>query len=383
MKEPGDPDWDPMSDWVLEDQVAAYDDMRRRCPVAYSEALGWSLFRHEDVLRALEDHETFSNAVSRHRSVPNGMDPPEHAAYRRAIEPFFDDERMQDFAPACRRIAGGLLESLAGRSSFDCVQDFADPFAVRCQCAFLGWPEALAERIRDWTRRNQTAALERDGAALALLAVEFQSFIEEVLEDRRRTEVPPRSDVTTSLMELRVNGAPLSDDELTSVLRNWTAGEVGSLAASLGIVVHHLALHGALQEKLRSDPSLLPAAIDEILRLSGPLVLNRRVARRDVEIGGRRIAAGERVSLIWVAANRDDRAFEAADELRLERDPRGNLLYGAGIHVCPGAPLARLELRVALEELLARSRQLELSGESGRRARYPANGWASLSVRLG
>ena len=106
------PDWDPTAPEVLRDQRAAYDAMRRRCPVAYSEFLGWSLFRHEDVLRVLLDHETFSNAVSRHLSVPNGMDPPEHTAYRRLIEPFFSAEPVAAFEPVCREIAANLTRLL-------------------------------------------------------------------------------------------------------------------------------------------------------------------------------------------------------------------------------------------------------------------------------
>ena len=109
------PDWDPTAPEVLRDQRAAYDAMRRRCPVAYSEFLGWSLFRHEDVLRVLLDHETFSNAVSRHLSVPNGMDPPEHTAYRRLIEPFFSAERVAAFEPVCREIAANLTRLLSAR----------------------------------------------------------------------------------------------------------------------------------------------------------------------------------------------------------------------------------------------------------------------------
>jgi len=380
-----DPDWDPTSDAVLGDQVAAYDEMRRRCPVAYSEALGWSLFRHEDVLRVLDDPETFSNAVSKHRSVPNGMDPPEHTGYRRALEPYFTADRMQDFAPTCRNIARDLLDPVLDRKAFDYVSVFAEPFAVRCQCTFLGWSGTLAERIREWTRKNQEATLAGDRVALSTLAGDFASYVCEVLEERRRGAPPIPSDVTTSLMQqARVNDAPLSDEDLTSVFRNWTAGEVGTLTAALGILVHHLAVHASLQERLREEPSLVPAAIDKVLRIAGPLVLNRRLVTRDVEVGGRRIAAGERVSLLWIAANRDERAFEAPEEVRLDRDPGHNLLYGAGIHVCPGAPLARLELRIALEELLAGSQRIELAGDTaGRRARYPANGWVSLPVRLG
>src|SRR5450755_3051536 len=99
------PDWDPKSDVVLRDQLAAYDEMRERCPVAYSDFLSWSLFRHEDVVRVLNDHDTFSNAVSKHLSVPDGMDPPEHTEYRRIVESYFRPELMEAFEPQFRAIA--------------------------------------------------------------------------------------------------------------------------------------------------------------------------------------------------------------------------------------------------------------------------------------
>ena len=150
MSDSRNPDWDPTAATVLRDQPAAYDDLRRRCPVAWSEQLGWSLFRHEDVTRVLEDHETFSNKVSKHRSVPNGMDPPEHTAYRAAIEPCFSPDRMNRFEPVCRSIAAGLLEPLVAGGSAECMEEFAVPFALRCQCEFLGWPSSLAEPIRNW-----------------------------------------------------------------------------------------------------------------------------------------------------------------------------------------------------------------------------------------
>src|SRR5690606_14042590 len=122
------------------------------------------------------------------------------------------------------------------------------------------------------------------------------------------------------------------DEELVSLIRNWTVGELGSIAASVGIVAHHLAEDRALQDQLRADPTQLVPAIDEILRLDGPLVANRRRTTRDVELGGRRIPAGERMTILWTSANRDETVF--GDEVF---DPDGhageNLLYGAGIHV--------------------------------------------------
>lgn len=383
MGESHKPDWSPMDASVLEDQLAAYDEMRHDCPVAWSEQLGWSLFRHDDVLRVLLDHETFSNAVSRHRSVPNGMDPPEHTAYRRAIEHYFTPERMRRFEPVCRELAANLLKPLAARGAFECSEEFAVPFALRSQCKFLGWPASLAESIREWTRRNQEATRAGHRATLVEIAGEFRAHVSDLLQTRRQAGAPRQDDVIDGLLETRIDDAPLTDEEITSILRNWTMGELGSLASGIGIVAAHLADDLGLQERLRAEPVLLPGAIDEILRISGPLVLNRRVARRDVELGGRRVAAGERLSLLWISANRDEAVFENPREVRLDRDPGANLLYGAGIHVCPGAPLARLEMRVAMEELLRRSRRIERRDDGpAEKAVFPANGWASLPLKI-
>jgi cytochrome P450 len=128
---------------------------------------------------------------------------------------------------------------------------------------------------------------------------------------------------------------------------------------------------------------MLPAAIDEILRIHAPLISNRRSATRPGKFDGRTIEAGERISLIWASANRDEAVFGDPDEFRLDRDPALNLLYGAGIHVCPGAPLARLELRVVMEELLCATREIApLRGKAPVKAAYPASGFASLPLRI-
>ena len=136
MKEKLQHDWNPRSEAALNDQCAVYDDMRQRCPVAHSEYLNWSLFRHEDVTRVLNDHQTFSNVVSNHLSVPNGMDPPEHTEYRRIIEPYFSPQRMDAFEPACRNIAVNLVKDLATRNETDLMAEFAQDFACRSSLTF-------------------------------------------------------------------------------------------------------------------------------------------------------------------------------------------------------------------------------------------------------
>ena len=383
MNETLDPDWNPVSDAVLRDQHTAYDDMRERCPVAYSDALGWSVFRHQDVVRVLNDPGTFSNAVSTHLSVPNGMDPPEHTAYRRIIEAYFRAEQMAAFEPECRQIAAGLVASLLGRRQVELIGEFAQSFAVRTQCAFLGWPPQMHDVLRVWTQKNSAASLTQDRPALVALAEEFTGHVLALLQSRRAAATPAQNDVVASLLQEQVNGRPLHDDEIVSLLRNWTVGEVGTMAASVGIVVGFFCEDIDLQEQLRAWPSLLPGAIEEILRLHGPLVNNRRVTTCLANIGGRRIEAGQRISLNWVAANRDERAFDGANAYQSDQDQSANLLWGAGIHICPGAPLARMEIRLALEELLACTSRISLvPDQPSTWAVYPASGFATLPVAL-
>lgn len=381
MAEKRNPDWDPRSDAVLGDQIAAYDEMRHHCPVAYSSYLNWSLFKHQDVMRALHDHHLFSNAVSAHAAVPNGMDPPQHTLYRNIIEPYFSAQRMQAFEPACRQIAIGLLENLPHAGEVEFMSACAEDFALQVQSAFLGWPAALHEPLRQWTRKNHAATLARDKAALEEVAYEFDGYIRALLTERRHAGIAAPDDITGSLLRERVDGRPLDDEEIVSILRNWTVGELSTISASVGILAHYLAERLELQQRLREQPSLLPAAIDEILRIHAPLIANRRVATAPVTLGGRMLPAGERVTLIWASANRDEEVFGDPDEFRLDRDPSTNLLYGAGIHVCPGAPLARLELRIITEELLKRNSLIALiPNKAPIKAAYPASGFSSLPL---
>lgn len=377
------PEWDPRSGEVLSDQIEAYDRVRRRCPVAYSDYLGWSLFRHEDVVRALEDHHTFSSVVSTHLSVPSGMDPPAHTAYRQLIEQHFDPSRVEAFEPLCRTISADLVANLEREAEIDLVTQLAQLFAIQIQCAFLGWPARLHGPLLLWVRKNHRATLARDTKAMAAIALEFDGYISELLEDRLDAGPDAPDDITTELLRQKIEGRLLNHEEIVSILRNWTVGELGTITACVGILVHYLAEKPDLQQQLRDSLHLLPAAIDEILRIHAPLISNRRVTTTEVDIGGRKIGAGERITLMWASANRDEAVFGDPDEFRLDRDPSQNLLYGRGIHVCPGAQLARLELRVVMEELLKATRQIALApGRTPEIAVYPASGFSSLIARI-
>lgn len=345
-----------------------------------SESNTYEVTGHADVIRVLDDHETFSNAVSkRHVAVPNGMDPPQHTVFRAVVDRYFTADRMRAFEPTLRAITAELVTTLPRDDEFDFVDMFAEPYAGSAQCAFMGWPDSLREPLRRWIKSNHAAVHAQDREAMSAVALEFDGYIREQLDARRGPDAP--ADVTTDLLGEIVEGRPLRDEEIVSIVRNWTVGELGTIAAGVGILAHFLATHPAWQERLRADPTLIEPACDEILRLHAPLLTNRRRTTREVTLGDVGIPADAPVTVMWADANRDPDAFDGADEFRLGRDPSLNLLYGRGIHVCPGAPLARMEFRIVLEELFAATRRIAPGGRAVA-ARYPAAGFSELSIRL-
>lgn len=371
--------WDPQDPAVLHDQRRAYDEVRERSPVAHSAALGWSLFDHRDLTLVTADPVAFSSATKR-LAIPNGMDPPEHTAYRSPLEPYFRPDGLASFEPRSRQIARDLLRQMVERPEVEAIHDFVDPFAHQALCAFMGWPVEDWNRISGWTHGNQDAALRHDREAGARLAREFADYVTGILRTRRSEA--SSGDLMGDLAQTRVHDKALSDDQIVSLLRTWTAGH-GTVAAALGIVIRYLAEDHELQASLRARPDLLGAAIWEILRADGPLVANNRTTTRDVEVGGQTIRAGERISLMWIAANRDPAVFSDPDRVVLDRDRGGNLLFGAGIHRCLGEPLALLNLRIGVEELLRSVARFEIDpSHASVRNVFPSNGLSALPIRL-
>lgn len=365
-------DTDPLDEW---------DEERWACPVGRTEDGAWRIHGHPEALAVLLDHDTYGNRVSPHVAIPNGMDPPEHGRWRAIVDRYFGAEDMAAFEPACRRIAAELVDELTARRGGEVMGELAEPFAVRAQCAFMGWPDAVRETLLAWQEANHRATRARDRDATAAVATAFEDRVGAILSERRAMGAHAPDDPTTRLLRERIDDRPLTDAEIVGIVRTWTVGELGSIAAGIGIVLHALANDAALQERLRSRPELAGPATDEILRARGPLVANRRVAMRDTDLGGQRIEAGDRLTILWPSANRDERVHPEPDVIRVERDPATNLLYGAGIHVCPGAPLARLELRIVTEEVLRRTSLVEIAGPTAF-AQPPKGGFDRVPLRL-
>lgn len=341
---------------------------------------------HAEVLRVVRDPQTFSSDVSRFLQVPNTLDGEEHAAFRAVLDPYFAPDRMATLAGPCRRIAARLVAELPRGRAVDAVSGLGVRYAVEAMLAWLGWPAELEEDLVRWVADNAEATRSGELARTTEVAQRFDEIIGRVVEPRLADPATQPRDVTDELLRDTVDGRHLSREEIVSVLRNWTGGDLGSLALCVGVILHQLAADPAIEADVRArrgDPARLDAAIDELLRRDDPFLSNRRVATADTVVGGCPVTAGSRLTVEWTDANRDPAVFPDPDRYAPEAHAHANLVYGAGPHVCPGRPLATLELRILLEEVLDRTTDLALDPESrGERAVRPLGGWASAPVIL-
>jgi cytochrome P450 len=375
------PAWEPLSPEVLADQLGTYDRQRTACAMARSPR-GVTLFRHADVVAAAHDPQTFSSAASARRAVPNGMDPPEHAPWRALVDGFFAPAQIAALEPRVRAIADALVAALPRGTVVDAVAEIGRPFAVRAQTAWLGW-QGIEDELLAWMADNHAATRSGDTARSAAVAAAFDEIIRRQLRRRHAPGQADPVDPTTALLTATLDGQPLSEADIVSILRNWTAGDLASMAAALGVVVWFLATHQDAQQALRDRPQDLALAIDEMLRIDDPFLVNRRVTTRAVRIGEHELAAGTRVYLNWTSANRDEAVFGDPDAYRPEHNAPHNLVYGTGIHACPGRPLATMELVVAVEALLKATALIEPAPDAvPERETYPLGGWRRVPVRL-
>lgn len=370
------------------DPRAYTDELRPGHSVVRNVQGEWVLLRHEPVVQAALDHDRFSSAVSRHLQVPNGLDSTEHTAYREVLDRFLTAQALAPFHGSFRRVAADLVASLPRGVAVDAVSQVGARFAVRAQSAWLGWPADLEDRLVAWVAENHAATRSGDASWTRQVAESFDDLIRSVLAPLRgaaRAGEVDADSLTARLLRTEVNGRRLSDTEIVSVLRNWTGGDLGSIALCVGVLVHCVAIRPALQDRLRSGvpDGEFDAIVDEILRIDDPFVSSRRVTTCPVTIGGVELPQGARVKLNWTSANRDEAVFGDPDTMDPARNAERNLVYGIGKHACPGRLLATLQLRLALQELLAATSSIALDAQRpAERAASPVGGWARLAVVL-
>lgn len=372
-----------------------------RSPVVQLPDGAWAVRGHAEVLEVATSPQVYSSRTHRHLHVPNGMDGEEHRRFRAVVDAHLADARILPLMPMITDVADRAAADLvASTSSADILHDFGRLVAVRVQCRWLGWPEELEPALLQWIDDNFAATRSGDGAGKAEVAERFDAIVRGILAERRaRRDAGEHlpDDPTTRLLDDRVEdpqapggSRPLTDPELVSMLRNWTAGDLGSIASSIGVVVHQVATHPELQGRLRrlahaesEHVDGLDAAVDEMLRIDDPFPSNKRITTHATELAGQPLPEGTDVHINWTAANRDPRVFGDPDEFRPEANRAANIVYGAGPHVCPGRVLSTLQIRGALAALLRATSEIRLDpSRPAVREQLPSRGFETVPVML-
>jgi cytochrome P450 len=380
-------DWDPLSEESLFNTPQHDNDMRRTCPVAYSDRWGgfWTVFRHEDICRVARDPETFISSPTQvvppisspeRPWLPLQSDPPMHRKYRAPLIPFFRGDRIWSFEPRMTEMANELIDGFIGQGEADFAQQLGIPLPAMGMCLLLGLPEAEWRYFHDWTDRLIKSAFAGDMDGVNATLDDVAAFAEGWIAERRKTR---KEDVIDAMLHTEIDGRPMTETEIIGTFTLLFSAGHQTTADGITSSLKYLGKHPEIRAQLVADPSLLPAASVELIRLAAPIRALARTASKPVEIRGRGIGAGERVVLIFGAGSRDESVFDKPDEFDVHRDNRKHLAFGNGVHRCIGEELAKLEVRICLQEVLRRIPDYKLVGE-GQQTLWPTNGYASLPV---
>ena len=354
----------------------------------------WALTRYEDVEFVSKHSEIFSSEVGtsalndlppRLRKLAYDqliqMDPPGHTELRNLMNVQFKPAAVRETEAHMRRVVCETLDRLEGRTHFDFVDAVSAPISLRILTNFLGVPDEYTARFYRWTnqtmRFGEPGLVSRFRSRFALAQIFLQSTL---LERERRKR--PLGDPFSRLVHGAFRGAPLTRQmiQVNFFLLIVAGNETTRNALSGGIQA--LCEHPDQLEKLQRDPSLLPQAIEEMLRWVSPVMQFRRTATRDTRIGDREIRKGDKVVMYYGAANRDPEVFESPERFDVTRKPNPHLAFGAGTHFCMGSHIARLEMRVTLEEFLRRFPRIRLAGAVERLESNFIGGITRLPLRL-
>ena len=324
----------------------------------------WGVFTYEDVVKVAGDYKTFSSVTPRpggERVLPLEVDPPEHAQYRRMMNPPFAPDKIDAAEKEIRPLAAAMVETLVeeGEGEF---ADFAYEFAIRALCSFLKIDDVHWTYIREWHHKlfyeldaNVPGRPGRDE-----IVAEFIPFMLGIVNDRRQN---PGDDAITAIIDGEIDGAPLDDVGVVGLTVALFMAGFATTTGGMGNLVGRVANDPELQSYLRAHPERVADAVEESLRIDAPQQAMHRVCAKDTELGGKEIKAGEYVQLNYGSANVDECKWANAAKFDLDReDKHQHLAFGRGIHKCYGAPLARMEMRVLLEELLARTESFAIAG---------------------
>jgi cytochrome P450 len=382
--------FNPYSYEFHDDPFPIYRQLRDAAPAYHDEELGfWALSRYDDVVRALHDPDTFCSRFGITLEAGNSLpmmltaDPPDHTALRRLVSRAFTPRRVADLEPTIRTLARNYLDGMLGRSSADLIVDYAAPLPMDVISRLLGVPKADQEELRGWSdallhRAEGEMDVTPAGVDAAYqLYKYFSAFVAE-----RRTG--PRDDLSAALVAAESEGEHLTNDQVVGFLFLLIIAGNETTTKLLGNCLLAMQRFPSERAKVIAAPDRIPDAVEEILRFEGSTQVMARTLTRDVELHGRMMPGGDKVLLLLGSGNRDERVWDGPDVYDIDRSwPTHHLAFGHGIHVCLGAALARLEMRVSLEEYLARYPGYEID-ECALERVHSGNvrGYSRMPVRL-
>ena len=385
---------DLFAETTRRDPYPLYERLRVAAPVIHEPRTGiWLLLDYEGCKRALHDHEAFGSTVAAPESAPGRWlifaDPPRHAVLRALVTRAFTSRAVAGLEPRVQTIVRSLLSAVLERGEMDLVSELAVPLPLMVISELLGVPPEDWRRFRAWsdviadlanTLQGGDAAA-RAGAAFVAVHLEMQRYLAPHLAASR---TDGRDDLLSRLVHAEVDGARLTDDELLAFFELLLLAGHETTTNLIDNAVLSLAEHPKQLARLRARPELLPLAIEEVLRFRSPVQAVFRVTRQAVSLHGESIPAGALVLAMLGSANRDPAQFPDAEELDVGRTPNAHVAFGHGIHFCVGAPLARLEARVALGEILSAFRTFDLASDAPwtPRPAFHVHGPSRLDIRF-
>jgi cytochrome P450 len=329
-----------------------YRHMRETNPVSYNDEYGsWSVFRYNDVLKVLTDYNIFSSQYMGEQqpiamSIIN-TDPPRHRQLRSLATQAFTPRRIAQLEPRITAIVNELLDKVQPTGKMDVIDDLAYPLPVIVIAEMLGIPPEEREQFKYWSDE----LIGESNTSGDNPQMEMGRYFYQMIEQRRQE---PKNDLITALLDAQIDGEHLNMMELLGFCILLLVAGNETTTTLLGNALLAFTDHPEAMEELRARPELLPDAIEEVLRYLSPVKSMYRMAIKDTELGGKQIKEGDFI-VAWIgSADRDEEQFPNADQFDIHRSPNRHLAFGHGIHFCLGAPLARLEAKVALGIMLER-----------------------------
>jgi cytochrome P450 len=361
--------FDPQSPELAPELPATLARMRAICPVAHSDQYGgfWVVTKYADVLRVAEEWETFSSehgllvppAPTAVRNMPVEADPPVHRTYKRLVNAYLTPAAVQRWEDRTRHLVSRLIDVFIEQGRCDFMAEFARPYPALAFFDFtLNAPEEELEKLAYLTSKSALPTDPESAACWAALADWVRDFI------AQRRNQDPKGDLVDGVLAAEIDGRTLTEEEVIGTIQNLVIGGLKTTSTALGMMMIRFCRQPEIPALLRQQPEMVSKAVEELLRLDPPVSAVGRTAISDCEVGGQHIKPGDKIMMYWSSADRDEDEFPDPDTFDLGRTRNRHVTLGAGVHRCAGSNLARMNLRIALGELLSRLDDIQVEDEA-------------------